>query len=189
MQYIRKINDTEDFYYCDVDKNGERLVMNSKTELCCGTYEFLIIKHTGKKVKHLMKLCFFFVFETSLMDIDNGFFNACVESVKDAISNESFYNGNNVKISIIINNLGVDFYSYNEKYTQPQMITVNEIKDNDIFLPTNINNLIFNLKNDKDKILQTLDLIQNTFNRNNTNIINNNYKDSLNFFLQLLEHI
>ncbi len=76
-----------------------------------------------------------------------------------------------VKISIITNNLGVDFYSYNEKYTQPQMITVNEIKDNDIFLPTNINNLIFNLKNDKDKILQTLDLIQNTFNRNNKNII------------------
>ena len=181
-----QINDTEDYYYCDVDKNGERLDMNSKTELCCGTYEFFANKTYWKKGKTPTEAMFFFVFETSLGAIDNGFFNACVESVKDVISNESFYNGNNVKISIITYNLGVDFYSFNEKYTQPQMLTVNEIEDNDIFLPTNINNLIFNLKNDKDKILQILDLIQNTFNRNNANIINNNCKDSLKIFAAIV---
>ena len=106
---------------------------------------------------------YFFIFETSLGAIDSGFFNACVESVKDVISNESFYNGNNIKISLITYNLGVDFYSYSDKYTQPQMLTVN---DDSMFLPTHKNNLIFNLEKDKDKILQTLDLIQNTFNRN-----------------------
>ena len=48
-----------------------------------------------------------------------------------------------------------------------------------IFLPTDKNNLILNIDKDKDKILQTLDLIQNTFNKNNNNIPNNNCKDSL----------
>ena len=60
MQYIRKINDTEDFYYCDVDKNGERLVMNSKTELCCGTYEFFANKTYWKKGKTPNEAMFFF---------------------------------------------------------------------------------------------------------------------------------
>ena len=35
-----QINDTEDFYYSDVDKNGIRLDVNQKPELCCGSYEF-----------------------------------------------------------------------------------------------------------------------------------------------------
>ena len=174
-----QINNTEEYYYCDVDKNGERLDINQKEELCCGSYEFVANRSYWRKGKNPTEAMFLFLFETSLGAIDNGFFNACVESVKDVISNESFYNGNNVKICIITYNLGVDFYSYNEKFNQPQMLVVN---DNPMFLPTNRNNLIFNLKNDKDKILQTLDLIQNTFNRNNQNVINNNCKDSSQIF-------
>ena len=174
-----QINNTEEYYYCDVDKNGERLDINQKEELCCGSYEFVANKSYWKKRKTPTEAMFLFLFETSLGAIDNGFFNACVESVKDVISNESFYNGNNVKICIITYNLGVDFYSYNEKYSQPQMLVVN---DNPVFLPTNRTNLLFDLKKDKNKILQILDLIQNTFNRNNQNIINNNCKDSSQIF-------
>ena len=181
-----QINNTEDYYYSDVDKNGERLDINSKTELCCGTYEFVANKTYWKKGKNPTEALYIFLFETSLGAIDNGYFNACVESVKDVIVNESFYNGNHVKISIITYNLGVDFYSYNERYTQPQMLTVNESNDNDTFLPTNKSNLIFSLEKDKDKILQTLDLIQNTFNRNNANIVNNNCKDSVKVFAAIV---
>ena len=63
------------------------------------------------------------------------------------------------------------------------MLTVN---DDSMFLPTHKNNLIFNLEKDKDKILQTLDLIQNTFNRNNQNIVNNNCKDSTQIFQAII---
>ena len=181
--FCGQINNTDDYYYCDVDKNGERLDIKEKEELCCGSYEFIANKSYWKRGKTPTEAMYFFIFETSLGAIDNGFFNACVESVKDVISNESFYNGNKVKISIITYNIGVDFYSFNEKYSQPQMLTVN---DDPIFLPTNINNLIFNLEKDKDKILQTLDLIQNTFNRNNQNIINNNIKDSQQIFQAII---
>ena len=63
------------------------------------------------------------------------------------------------------------------------MLTVN---DEEIFLPTSRNNLIFNLNSDKNKILQILDLIQNTFNRNNPNLINNNCIDSLQIFTAIV---
>jgi len=174
-----QVNDTEEFYYSDVDKNGVRLDINQKPELCCGSYEFFANKSYWKKGKGPTEAMFIFAFETSMGAIDSGFFNACAESVKDVINNENFYNGKKIKISIITYNSGVDFYSYNEKYTQPQMLTVNE---DPIFLPTERNNLIFKLEKDKDKILQTLELIQNTFNKNNENIPNNNCKDSLQIF-------
>ena len=177
--FCGQINNTEDFYYSDVDKNGIRLDKNEKPELCCGSYEFYANKSYWKKGKGPTEAFFIFIFETSMSAIDNGFFMACIESVKDVINNESFFNGKNVKISIMTYNSAVDFYSYNKKYTQPQMLTVNEEA---MFLPTDKNNLIFNLNEDKDKILQTLDLIQNTFNKNNQNIPNNNCKDSLQIF-------
>ena len=177
--FCGQINNTEDFYYSDVDKNGIRLDKNEKPELCCGSYEFFANKSYWKKGKGPTEAFFMFVFETSMSAIDNGFFMACIESVKDVINNENFYNGKNVKIAIMTYNSGVDFYSYNKKYTQPQMLTVNEEK---IFLPTDRNNLIFNLNEDKDKILQTLDLIQNTFNKNNPNLPNINCRDSLQIF-------
>ena len=177
--FCGQINNTEDFYYSDVDKNGIRLDKNEKPELCCGSYEFFANKSYWKKGKGPTEAFFMFVFETSMSAIDNGFFMACIESVKDVINNENFYNGKNVKIAIMTYNSGVDFYSYNKKYTQPQMLTVNEEK---IFLPTDRNNLIFNLNDDKDKILQTLDLIQNTFNKNNPNLPTINCRDSLQIF-------
>ena len=172
----RQINDTEEFYYSDVDKDGIRLDVNTKPELYCGSYEFFANKSYWKKGKNPTEAFFIFAFETSMGAIENGFFMACVESVKDVVNNENFYNGKKVKISIMTYNSGIDFYSYNNKYTQPQMLSVNE---DPVFLPTEKNNLIFNLEKDKDKILQTLDLIQNTFNKNNPNIPNNNCKDSL----------
>ena len=178
-----QINNTEDYYFCDVDKNGKRTDINEKPELCCGSYEFFANKSYWKKGKNPTEAMFFFIFETSNGAIDNGFFNACVESVKDVVSNESFYNGNNIKISIITYNLGVDFYSYNEKYSQPQMLTVN---DEEMFLPTSKDNLIFSIQKDKDKILQILDLIQNTFNKNNQNITSSNCKDSIHIFSSIV---
>ena len=180
--FCGEINDTEDHYFCDLDKNGERLDVNSKPELCCGSYEFKANKTYWKKNKTPTKALFIFLIETSLSSIDSGFLSSCVESIKDVINNELFYNGNDTNISIITYNTSVDFYSYGEKFTQPQMLS---IADEPVFLPTSKINLILNVDYEKEKILQIFDLIQNTFNRNNTNIINNNCKDSEKIFSAL----
>ena len=179
--FCGKINKTEEYYYSNLEQNGIRSNINEKPELTNGSYEFVANKNFYRFKKFSTKAQFIFIFETSLGAIDSGFLSACIESVKDAVTNEIFCNGNNVKISIITYNTGVDFYSYGDKFTQPQMLTVN---DEQIFLPTSEKNLIFNLNKEKEKILQILDLIQNNFNRNthNQNIINNNCKDSLQIF-------
>ena len=178
-----QINNTEDFYYSDVDKNGIRLDIKERPELCNGSYEFYANKFYWKKGKNPTEALFIFVFETSMGGVNSGFFSACLEGVKDVINNENFYNGNKVKIGIITYNQGVDFYAYNKKFTQPQMMSIN---DEQVFLPSERNNLLFNLDEDKDKILQTLDLIQNTFNKNNANMPNIHCKDSVQIFQAIM---
>ena len=174
-----QINNVEDFYYSDVDKNGIRLDIKERPELCNGSYEFFANKSYWKKGKDPTEALFIFAFETSLGGVNSGFFTACIEGVKDIINSGNFYNGNKVKIGIITYNQGVDFYAYNNKFTQPQMMTINE---DPVFLPSDRNYLLFNLEEDKDKILQTLDLIQNTYNKNNPNIPNIHCKDSVQIF-------
>ena len=121
-----------------------------------------------------------FLIETSLSAINSGFLEASIEGIKYAINNNIFYNGNDVNISIITYDTNVSFYSYGEKFTQPQVLTVT---DEPTFLPTSKINLILNIE-DKDKILQILDLIQTTFNKNNL-LLKNHVKDSEKFFSAL----
>ena len=49
------INNTEDYYYCDVDKNGVRLDINEKKVLCYGSYEFVASTKFYQKIKFLVK--------------------------------------------------------------------------------------------------------------------------------------
>ena len=178
--FCNHINDTEDHYFCDVDKNGNRLDIDTKPELCGGSYEFEVNKSYYKKNKKPTRALFMFLIETSLSAINSGFLEASIEGIKYAINNNIFYNGNDVNISIITYDTNVSFYSYGEKFTQPQVLTVT---DEPTFLPTSKINLILNIE-DKDKILQILDLIQTTFNKNNL-LLKNHVKDSEKFFSAL----
>ena len=155
-----QVNLTEDYYYGDLDQNNERVDRNTKVELSNGSYEFIANKQYWKNGKNPTKAFFMFLIETSLSSINNGYLNAIIESIKDIINNESFYNGNDINLSFITYDTNVHFYSYNNKMNQPQMLCV---ADEPVFLPSIKDNLIFNLKDHKDKILQILDLIQNTF--------------------------
>ena len=176
-------NDTEDYYFSDLDKNGERLDADTKPELCCGSYEFVANKSYYKKNKNPTRAFFMFLFDTSLNSINSGFLDACIEGVKDAINNNIFYNGNDVNISIITYDSEICYYSYGEKFTQPQMLIVT---DEPTFLPTSKINLILNIEDDKDKILQIFDLIQSTYNINNINLnLKNHIKDSDKIFSAL----
>ena len=170
-----QVNLTEDYYYGDLDQNNERVDRNNEVELSNGSYEFIANKQYWKNGKNPTKAFFMFLIETSLSSINNGYLNAIIESIKDIINNESFYNGNDINLSFITYDTNVHFYSYNNKMNQPQMLCV---ADEPVFLPTIKDNLIFNLKDHKDKILQILDLIQNTF-------ITNSIKDSNKIFSAL----
>ena len=173
-------NEIEDYFFYDLNNKNEKLELENKPELCYGSYEFEANKSYYKKNKSPTRAFFMFLFETSVSSINSGFLDASIEGVKDAINNKIFYNGNDFNISIITYDTNVNFYAYGEKYTQPQMLTVT---DEPTFLPTSKINLILNVEENKNKILQILDLIQSTFNKNNINL--NHIKDSEKIFSAL----
>ena len=173
--FCNQINLTEDYFSPIFNKINENDYRNSKIELSNGSYEFIANKDYWKNNKSPIKAFFIFLIETSLSSINNGYLNAIIESIKDVINNESFYNGNDVNISFITYDSNVHFYSYNNKMSQPQMLCVS---DEPVFLPIIKEQLIYNLKEQKEKILQILDYIQNTF-------INNSCKDSNKIFSAL----
>ena len=173
-------NEIEDYFFYDLNNKKEKLELENKPELCYGSYEFEANKSYYKKNKSPTRAFFMFLFETSVSSINSGFLDASIEGVKDAINNKIFYNGNDVNISIITYDTNVNFYAYGEKYTQPQMLTVT---DEPTFLPTSKINLILNVEENKNKILQILDVIQSTFNKNNINL--NHIKDSEKIFSAL----
>ena len=172
--FCEKENDVEDYFYYDLNKGKENLDNNSKPELCCGSYEFEANKSYYKKNKSPTRAFFMFLFETSLSSINSGFLDACIEGVKFAINNNIFFNNEDVNISIITYDMNVNFYSYGDKFSRPQILAV---VDEPTFLPTSKINLILNVEDDKNKILQILDLIQSIYNKNNMNL-KNHIKDS-----------
>lgn len=160
--FCKQINNTEEHYYANLDKNGKRVDLNEKVELCKGTYEFLTNKQYWPPQKAPTSAMFIFLIETSMSAINNGFLTSVIESIKDVINNESFYNGSTTKCIFITYDSTVHFYTCS-KTAQPQMLCVG---DEPVFLPTVAGNLIFDLVNDKDKILSILDMIQNSFTTN-----------------------
>ena len=179
--FCNEENDLEDYFFYDLTKNGKKSNLDDKPELCCGSYEFEANESYYKKNKNPTRAFFIFLFETSLSSVNSGFLDASIEGIKYAINNNIFYNGKDVNISIITYDININFYSHGEKFTQPQILTV---ADEPTFLPTSKINLILNVEDDKDKILQILDLIQSLFNKNNLNL-KNHVKDSEKIFSAL----
>ena len=174
--FCNQINDTEEYYYAQLNNNGERMDIETRTELNCGSYEFITNRDYWKPGRSPNKANFIFLIETSLSSINSGFLSAVIESIKDTINNNAFYNKTeDISISFITYDSSVHFYSFSEKMSQIQMLCVT---DEPTYLPTIKENLILNLNKHKDKILQILDLIQNNFTTNTC-------KDSLKIFSAL----
>ena len=78
--------------------------------------------------------------------------------------NNYFYNYDifPIKISIITYDTTVHFYSINEKSNQFTMLYINENKDKDLFIPSYRDNLLVSLKENKNKLIQIIESIQNS---------------------------
>ena len=60
------------------------------------------------------------------------FLFSVIESLKDSINNNSFFNYSFVKVSFITYNSDIQFYSFNRNCSQPQILSIN---DEEPFLP------------------------------------------------------
>ena len=178
----KTINKTLDYYYCAVDQNGVRLDQNTKAEFNNGTYEFVSYKDNWIKDRPQVTASFYFLIDVSQNAINSGFTQCVLETIKDIISNGYFYNYEdyNIKVCIITYDDQIHFYPINIKNENDQnvsMLTINESYD-ELFLPTNKDYLLVELKKYKDKLIQIIENIQNNFITNN----NINAKEANKFF-------
>lgn len=171
----KTFNSTDSEYYSPIDDGGKRRDQNERAELCNGTYEIIANKGYWKKDREPIIATYIFVIDVSINSITSSFLNAILESIKDAVNNEAFYNKEETKIGIITYDSSVHFYSFAKNLNQPQMLCVAE---EIVFLPTFHENLLMSLKEGKDKIVSILDLIQSSF-------TSNTVKDSLKIFQAL----
>ena len=170
------INKTEDYYYESVDKNGKKIDQDTKLELNNGTYEFILNKSYWKNNRTPNTPNYYFLIDTSNKAVQSGFSQCVLETIKDCINNNYFYNYDifNIKICIITYDTSINFYSINPNGNQFTMLSVT---DKDIFIPTNKNNLLVNLKDNKNKLIQIIESIQNSLLN-----LNNEIKDATKIF-------
>jgi protein transport protein SEC24 len=178
----KNINKTLDYYYCAVDSNGVRLDQNTKPELNFGTYDFIEYKNFWHKDLPPIKISYYFLIDISLNSINSGFAQCVLESIKDMINNENFYKFEefDIKICIITFDDQVHFYPININKSSEQnisMLSINEIS-NELFLPTNKDYLLVDVKKYKNTFIQIIENIQNIINSGNAG----NIKDSNRFF-------
>ena len=160
--FCHKINETKDYYFNNLDNYNERIDKFEKTELCNGSYEFLTNKTYWKTNIVPYKPNYIFVIDVSNSSIKSGFLTSIINSIKDAINNEIFFNYNllDIKISIITFDNNIQFYSIDKRNNHPMIL---EISSKDLFIPTLQENLLFSIKENKDKILTILDTIENNY--------------------------
>lgn len=178
--FCGQINTTEDHYYDKLDANGRRVDIGQKVELTYGSYEFITNKQYWKTNKTPTEAFFIFIIETSMSAVQSGFLSSVLESIKDVVANNYFYNGEQTKCAFITYDTSTNFYAFNEQSSQPQILCVTE---EPVFLPTLNKRLILSMSQDKDKILTVIDLIQSTYNVNNAHNIT--CKDSVKMFSAL----
>ena len=171
----KTFNNTDSEYYSPIDDSGQRRDRNERPELCNGTYEIIANKGYWKKDRDPIIATYIFVIDVSINSITSSALNAILESIKDAVNNDGFYNKEETRIGIITYDSSIHFYSFGKNLNQPQMLCV---ADEIVFLPTFHENLLMSLKEGKDKILSILDLIQNSF-------TSNTVKDSIKIFQAL----
>ena len=151
----KNINNIEDYYF----KNEEE--KENKVELNYGSYEFLLNKSYWKNERPPNKLNYHFLVDISYKSIESGFAQCALESIKNCIMNDHFYNYDKfpIKISIITYDTTIHFYSINEKSNQFSLFYTNDEKD--IFIPTFRDNLLVSLSENKNKLIQIIESIQN----------------------------
>ena len=178
--FCKTINSTEDYYYNFKENNNIQINRDNIPILNNGSYEIILNKSYRKNNRIPNTPNYYFLIDISYKSIISGFSQCALETIKDCINNNFFYNYEkfNIKICIITYDISIHFYSLNSKSSQFSMMC---ISDNEIFIPTNRDNLLISLKDNKDKLIALIESIQNNISNNLLNK-NSEIKDGTKIF-------
>ena len=168
----KNINEIPDYFNIDeklVDKDNSD--NNKESELNSGTYEFISYKEILlKETTNIISHNYFILIDISYDAIKTGFTPCVLESLKDCINNNNFYGYDNflIKMCIITYDDQIHFYPINNDTEQNNisMLSINE-SINNLFIPTNQDNILVDLKKNKNKFIQIIENIQNLINSEN----------------------
>ena len=157
----KNINQIDDNFYAEMDSNGMPIDQDKKIELNYGSYEFELNKTYWKNNREPNKLNYFFLVDISYKAIQSGFSQCVLETIKDCINNGYFYNYDifEIKTSIITYDTSIHFYSINNKTNN--QFTMYCVSDEEIFIPTTNDTIFVSLKENKNKLIQIIESIQN----------------------------
>ena len=96
------INETSEYYYSRLDKFNNRIDMNEKPDLNCGSYEFIANNTYMKRDKLIAQPVYIFIIDASIASYQNGFLIAVLETIKELINSESFQNPEKVKVNFYL---------------------------------------------------------------------------------------
>ena len=170
----KNINEIPDYFNIEeklVDKDNSD--NNKESELNSGTYEFISYKEILlKETTNIISHNYFILIDISYDAIKTGFTPCVLESLKDCINNNNFYGYDNflIKMCIITYDDQIHFYPININNDTEQnnisMLSINE-SINNLFIPTNQDNILVDLKKYKNKFIQIIENIQNLINSEN----------------------
>ena len=169
-------NTNEVFDYYNIEEkilDKENNEPNKNSELNTGTYEYISYKELLlKENANMLSHNYFILIDISHNAINSGFTPCVLESIKDCINNNNFYGYDNllIKMCIITYDQQIHFYPININTENEQnnisMLSINE-NINNLFIPTNKDFLLVDLKKYKDKFIQIIENIQNLISSEN----------------------
>ena len=147
--FCKCTNKTSNYFFNSIDNNYSKIDYDKKIELNNGSYEFILNRSYWKNNRKPNSPNYYFLIDISYKAIESGFSQCVLETIKDCLLNNYFYNYDafNIKVCIMTYDTCIQFYSINNKSNQFVMLCVNE---DDVFIPTYKDNLLISLK-DKQK--------------------------------------
>ncbi|CAB4001484.1 transport Sec24B, partial [Paramuricea clavata] len=150
-----RINEVpEEFCYDPTTKSyGEP---TRRPEIKSATYEF--IAPSEYMLRAPQPAAYVFAFDVSFNAIETGYLKMACELIKDNL--DKMPGDSRALIGFLTFNKSVNFYNLRNDQSQPHMLIVSDIDD--IFLPAP-EDLLVNLKENKEMIIQFLDSLPETF--------------------------
>ena len=163
--FCKCTNKTSDYLFDSIDNINSKIDYDKKMELNNGSYEFILNRSYWKNNRIPNSPNYYFLIDISYKSIESGFSQCVLETIKDCILNNYFYYYDtfNIKVFIMTYDTCIHFYSVNNKSNQFVMLCVNE---DDVFIPTYKDNLLISLKDNKNKLIQIIESIQNNISNN-----------------------
>lgn len=153
------VNPTPQFFYCGLDKQGERPDKNDRAELCCGAYDLNAGDNFMERPP--MPPTFIFLIDVSQEAVQTGMLDLTTKILSEVVENELFPGITRAQVALFAYDSALHYFLANPSRKNIQIITVPSPKDFDsVPFP---DPLILNAVDNKGEILRIINSLPSLF--------------------------